>query len=205
MAGQPIKVFQFIQNFQKSIGIVASQSNQKQYAINLKSVIFQLCALELTLTTGAFVFFEAKSMFQYGFAAFVLVTTVSSSLFYLSFSFKLKNTLEFIENCEEFIKKSKCCCVHIKSIIESTLHWLFFSKGVNSTAAYRKLIGKIELFNEYFWYIMCITLVICTVSSLPYTLVRFFIYDMEEKSFYLSFPCWFVLTIKLNEFFSSFE
>lgn len=81
-----------------------------------------------------------------------------------------------------------------------TKFWLllFFFKGVHSTVAYRELIGKIELFNQYFWYAMCITFAIVALAPLPYTLARFFIYDMEEDSFYLFAPSWFVLTFSYS-------
>lgn len=57
--------------------------------------------------TAAFLVFDAKSMFNYGFVFFALVTITNSIVVYSIVVWKSQNTLKFIKNCEGFIKNSK--------------------------------------------------------------------------------------------------
>lgn len=59
------------------------------------------------IVTVAFLMFEANSMFDYGYTFFVLVTIITAIGVYLIFIWQSENELGFIENCEEFVEKSK--------------------------------------------------------------------------------------------------
>lgn len=107
MAGS-LKFLQFFQKCHKIIGICPSQSNQEQRSTNdLIKFIFLFSIAQFMFTMAAFLVFEAKSIFDYGFAMWALLSTINSTVIYLIFSMQLKNTLNFIEKCEEFIEKSK--------------------------------------------------------------------------------------------------
>lgn len=69
--------------------------------------------------------------------------------------------------------------------------------GVNSTVLYKEVIGKIEFFNKVFWNAICVEALICICAALPYTYVRYYIYDLGEDSFYLFCPCWYVFTLMI--------
>lgn len=107
MAGS-IKFFQFIREFQQSIGIVACQQNPKSHSIYLKNAIFQFCSIQFMLTVGVFLILEAKSMFEFGFGYFLFSTMLNNSVVYLLMARQDEITLQFIENCDGFIKMSKC-------------------------------------------------------------------------------------------------
>lgn len=102
-----IKLFQFLRKFHQIMGIHPSQPNQKRRLINLRITICIGCFVQEIITTAAFLFFDARSMFDYGFVSFVLITSVAAIIFFLIFNWQSENTLAFIKNCEEFITKRK--------------------------------------------------------------------------------------------------
>lgn len=70
-----------------------------------------------------------------------------------------------------------------------------FLTGEDSTVAYRELIEKIELFNKVLCLILCSGGAFCTVTPLPYSFVRYYIFDKGEESFFLFYPSWFVILL----------
>lgn len=99
-----IRLFQFIQEFSKTIGIDSSQTD----SIKSKNAIFTVCPIQYTLTTVAFLIIEANSMFDYGFGFYSIICMINGIVIYLLFNWQYENTLKFIGTCEEFIAKSKC-------------------------------------------------------------------------------------------------
>lgn len=107
MAGS-IKLFLIFRKFHQFFGIDPSQSNQKLWIIDCaKIILFLINSSIFMCATVAFLLFEAKSMFDYGFVFFSLISTIDSIAFYLIFIWQSQNTFKFIEHCEGFIKKSK--------------------------------------------------------------------------------------------------
>lgn len=118
MAGS-IKFLHFIQKFHRIIGIRLSQPEQKiVFALfkrkcvtisisSFKIIIFLIFCTQILFTTVAFLLFDAKSMFDYGLALFIFISTICGIAIYVIFVWQSKNTLKFIENCESFIEKSE--------------------------------------------------------------------------------------------------
>lgn len=106
MAGS-VKYFQFVQKFHQIIGVYPSQSNQKHCSINWIQVIFLINSALFLFTTAAFILIEAKSMFDYGFTFYAFSCMINVIVIYLTFIRQSENTLKYIENCEQFIEKSK--------------------------------------------------------------------------------------------------
>lgn len=106
MAGS-IKLFQFVQSYHRAIGIYPSQPNQKQYAINTKSVICLVCWAQTMITTTAFLALDANTVFDYGFGFYDLLGSINSIIICALFAQQYENFTNFIENCEGFIKMSK--------------------------------------------------------------------------------------------------
>lgn len=102
-----IKLFQFIQNIHQIIGIYPSVMNQKLCAINSRNATLIIFLTQFILTMVAFLVFEAKSVFDFGFGFFTLISTINIFVVYLLLIWQFENTVEFIDNCEAFIKKSK--------------------------------------------------------------------------------------------------
>lgn len=101
-----IRVFQFIQKFQRFFGIYQPQPHQEEYSLNFKNKIFLIAFAPYGLTVIAFLVFEANSIFDFAFAFIALVSIAYSILTYLLFIWQAENTVQFIENCEKFIEKS---------------------------------------------------------------------------------------------------
>lgn len=102
-----VKLFQFFQKFQQIIGLYPPQPNQREILIIAKRALFLIWFPQPILSLVAYFVYEAESMFEFGFAIYTLLTLLNSVAIYLLFIWQLKNTLEFIANCEGFIAKSK--------------------------------------------------------------------------------------------------
>lgn len=102
-----IEFLQFFRKCHQTIGICPPQPNQKPCLINWTKTILLISCVQVMFTTVAFLAFEAKSMFDYGFAFYVLISIINSMAIYLIFTWQSRNTFEFIGNCEQFIEKSK--------------------------------------------------------------------------------------------------
>lgn len=100
-----IKLFQFFQRIHQTLGIHPSRSNQKKYPIEWRKILFLVCFAQILFT--AIFMLDAKSMFDYGFAFFLLICLINAHVIYLIFIWESENTLEFIQCCEVFIEKSK--------------------------------------------------------------------------------------------------
>lgn len=199
-----IRLFQFVQKFHRAIGINPSHSHRNHTSINFRSTIFQICATPYLFSSFAFLVLDATSLFDYGSGFFGFSTMFNILTIYLLFMRQSENTFKFIESCETFIATSKYYSgwFIIKSnaayrfVIELRGNILF--TGTHSVAIYRQIAGKIERFTKGFSGFICAELIFCIFAPMPYSIVRYYIYDMGAKSFYLFFPTWFVIfTIKL--------
>lgn len=105
MAGA-VKLFQFVQKCHQAYGIYPVQPNQRKHSTKF---IVLMSYAQFSVTTAAFVLFKAKSMFDFGFVFFLLISITNAIAVYLIFIWQSQNTFEFIGNCEGFIEKSKYC------------------------------------------------------------------------------------------------
>lgn len=62
---------------------------------------------QIALTSVAFIIFEAKSMFDFGFGLLTVFSAVYGIVMYLLLIWQCENTFNAIETCERFIQKSK--------------------------------------------------------------------------------------------------
>lgn len=107
MAGRSIKLFQFNQKYCKTIGIQLPETNRKGCKYNWINLGFFICSIEFFITSSAYLLYDANSMAEYGIVFFVLTTVIECMVAYLISILKVKEISEFIENCEDFIEKSK--------------------------------------------------------------------------------------------------
>lgn len=82
---------------------------------------------------------------------------------------------------------------------------IFSLLGVHSTAAYEEIIGKIERLSEIFCYALLVTLEFLMPPALIFTIVNYFIHDLEEESFYLLYPIMYVRRAKTKLTFCNVE
>lgn len=199
-----IKFLQFFRKFHQTIGIYPLQPDQKQRPPFSTKSISLICSGQFILTMAAFLVFEAKSMFDCGFALFILIASANGIVIYLILIWRLGNTLKLIENCEGFIEKrefrsqlrdqskffSLCTC--LKILCEIFISILLIGME-HSTVAYKEIIEKIERFNEFLCFAMCTTVSLFLFTLLPYSFVKYYILNAGHDSFYLFYPTWFVL------------
>lgn len=106
MAGS-IKLFQSNLKYYYVIGIYSHASNANSHSINSRNKIFLVIYLLYILSSGAFLFFEAQTLLEFGISFFATISGIFQMAIYLHIVWHMKNLWEFIENCEGFIEKSK--------------------------------------------------------------------------------------------------
>lgn len=74
-----------------------------------------------------------------------------------------------------------------------------FELRVHSTGAFERIIGRIELLNKCLCSALRISMILLFFTTLPYSLVRYYIFDMGENSFYLFFPSWWVFSMVVHK------
>lgn len=191
---EPIKLFQFTQKFYKLTGIRPPQPNQLQSSINLTNKIYLICLAQVNFSTIAFIVFEAHSMLWYGYGFFLVINFTTFIIVYTIYMMKAASLFKFFEECEEFIEKSE---YHSKMVNVSKCHnsrtsVAVLSIGVHSRAAYKKFSERLELLTTVLTYANLCAVSSCMFPPLPYTLTRYYILDLGEKSYYLLYPSWFV-------------
>lgn len=102
-----IKLFQFFQKCHQISGIHLSEPNRGQRSFSRTSAIVLISLAQFMFTTVAFLLFEPKSMFDYGFAFYAIISTANTIAVELDFIRQSEKTLMFIKNCEKFIETSK--------------------------------------------------------------------------------------------------
>lgn len=75
------------------------------------------------------------------------------------------------------------------------MNFELFCARVYSQKTYKELIAKIELYNKGFCFVMCISGSLVILTAIPYTIVRYYILNMGEESFYLFLPAWSILIL----------
>lgn len=188
-----IKLFEFVQKIHQAIGIYPSSSD------NLRSKIVKICAAQAVLTVLAYLLFEAQSMSDYGYGFCILISMIMANIVYLLFLWQSKKTSIFFANCEKFIEKSEYQS-NVQHQITSVLDIFcnIFPLGAHSATAHQELTEKIELFPKCFCLTLLLIIGFCVSSALPYSFIRYYRFDMGEKSFYLFIPSWCVFSVKQN-------
>lgn len=107
MAGGSIKVFQFIQKYYQAVGIFPSPSNQKCVTFHWRYAIILICLAQFLVSIGAFLFFEAELMVDIGLGIFIVIASIDGIILFTIQIWQIKNSLKYIETCEEFIERRK--------------------------------------------------------------------------------------------------
>lgn len=97
-----IKIFRFVQNYCRAIGI-----DNKCSAFNWKNLLFLVSEAQTIAALTAFLLLEAKSMLEIGTTCFAILSLTLPMAVFAIFLRNAKNFSKFIESCEKFIQKSK--------------------------------------------------------------------------------------------------
>lgn len=107
MATNSIKLFQFNQNFLQTVGIKFSKSNENRSKFEPMQLFLYGSLILLSMTSLAFLLYDAKSMVEYGIIFFTLLSAKFALVVYFMFIFKAEDNLKFTAICEKFIEKSE--------------------------------------------------------------------------------------------------
>lgn len=108
MAGiTTIKLFKFIQKILQFTGIFPPSSNLNCGSLNLRNCILSFCLVQFLGSSLVYLVFGANSMHQYGITFFICVTVILFLITHMIALWQRENILNYIENCERFIEKSK--------------------------------------------------------------------------------------------------
>lgn len=101
-----MKLFQQLLKFYQTMGLFRPESdrNREQKA---RTLFFLLSFIQLLMSSGAFVLFQAKSIREHIASLSVTITLIVCAIFISICTRKMADTLKLIENLEEFIERSK--------------------------------------------------------------------------------------------------
>lgn len=184
MAGRSIKPFSFIQQLYRAEGIQPPQSNQIRATFNRENVIFFLCLIQSGVAAMAFLLFDAKFVIDLGMCIFYLACLFLGLALYLTIIWQMGNISKFIENCEAFIATSKPA---MKFVTINRELYIVLLIGSNATVAYKKTSERIEMFCKWICIAFLSSLAFCSCSTLIFSIVNYFIFNLAEESFYLIF------------------
>lgn len=104
---ESVRVFQFFQKAHRIFGIYPSQWNQKYLPNNFIKASFLTGLVHCALSVATYIALIANSMFEYGLASSLMLSTINGTFNLSSFIYESENTLELFGNIEELIAKRK--------------------------------------------------------------------------------------------------
>lgn len=107
MAGR-IKLFQSVQKYHRTMGIVRLQPNQRWLTFNARNLIFLASFAHLFLITVGFSIFYAKTTMEYGTGYYAYISETGSTTYFLIQMWQINNFFKLIEHFQEFVEKSEC-------------------------------------------------------------------------------------------------
>lgn len=148
-----IELFKFVRKTYQDIGIFPPESNPNFNSINLKNGLFSFCLIQFLISTAAYLWFEAKSMIEYGIICYTCTTIIFSLAVYLIFLWQSRNILIYIENFEWFIEKSEYFPIsHPFGTFNFLLAYNCVCTGIHSMIIYKNGNEQIERIMEFLVY-----------------------------------------------------
>lgn len=199
MAGR-LKLLQFTQVVYEHIGIRSSQSNQHSRSINWRSVFMLYPPIQMTVCSLAFLLFEADNIVDAGTAFYVVDTEICCTFYYLALMWKKLKIQKLIDNFEKFVEKSEFLRVKgFRFIMQFWINSIWISieieiRNPDTSTKYSELIENIEKMSELLHFALTrVTFIGLYTSALAITAINYFIFDLEEESYYLPFPLMYAL------------
>lgn len=189
-----IKSFQFTRNYYQTSGIYTPQANHS-YSLNAKVLLNVFLFAALVTASFAYLLFKANSIGESAYSYCMSITLLWCTLLMTADTLKIPNILQLIEKYDEFIHKRKSAAiialffVNYPTQITGSLN----TESSKMTLKYAELIEKIERMTGIFYF--SLAKVSVSGSFLPaflITVVNYFIYDLGDKSFYLTVPVMYV-------------
>lgn len=128
-SGDSIELFQFIKKYYDAIGINKPESNHLDWHFfNSTNWILILSAISMLISSIAFLLFQAKTTYDFGWSFLYSLCLFFGGIFYVIFSFQIKNISIFIKSCEIFIQNSKLMLFKIVEFVRNIRTNLFRSR-----------------------------------------------------------------------------
>lgn len=166
-----VRVIQFYQNIQKyyrAIGIIPLPADQK-FPLNFRTVAISIMLTLQLLSSAAYFLYEAHSAIEKSDTFYVTSCCVAIKSAYLISVWKCAEIYKFIENFNAYIH----------SIVLS---------DITHRSIYGDLDAKIERTSGIIKFLlMYVTLVVCAILPPIITGINYFIYDMGDESYVLTF------------------
>lgn len=102
-----MKLFQSVKNFYQTMGVYTPQSDHQVHSINSHFLFFSLSMTSNFISIFAYFLFKAISIEDYGSSFNKSMAGLSASANFFIIFWQMPTVLRLIENCEQFIEKSK--------------------------------------------------------------------------------------------------
>lgn len=115
-----IESFRYIQTLYQTTGFYTPE--EKQYcSLNKKVFRISLSFIPLFLLSFAYVLFEAKDIGDMAYSYCLSLCFLWATFLFPLYSMKIPNTLQLIENIDEFIRKSKMEFISILTVLATDM------------------------------------------------------------------------------------
>lgn len=104
--GTKMRIFQNIRQYFEAAGTYSQQTYQAQ-PFNAKIALILLFFIIIFMSTSAFFVFKATDMFEYAICFYFGITRPTAIAIYLTIWIEMPQTIQFIENCEQFVEASE--------------------------------------------------------------------------------------------------
>lgn len=105
-----MKLFQFIRNLHKTIGLTApsfDQSNQQRCSFNFRNISILICMIELTISSILYFLFEATALNEQAESFYTCLSEIACISDFLVNIWNVPKMVKLIEKFERFIEKRK--------------------------------------------------------------------------------------------------
>lgn len=107
MAGQlKLKMFQSLRKYFQILGTYSPGPDESRL-FNLKNIFTLFCYIQLFISAVAFTLFKAKTVIEFGLNYYGYMTELLCVFVISTQIYQMNNILKLIEDCEDFIEKSK--------------------------------------------------------------------------------------------------
>lgn len=181
-----IKLFQSLRKYFQILGIFSSGWNESRL-LNSRNVFVLSWYIQATATALTYTLSEATTIVEYGLEYYALSSELVTIFAISSHICQMASISKFVENSEGFIEKSKS--MKIDQLILNKIIIQFDLLG-KSNITYSDMSANIERWNKIIFHVLTkVSLVNCVVlPPLLITSISYWIYDLKEGSYFLSFP-----------------
>lgn len=169
---------------------------------NVKNVLSLISLTVMFISATGYFLFQASSMSEYVQCFYISISVLEMLVYFIVNFAEMQSILILIRNFETFIEKSK----FIISFDNIKSYWnfgKFIFSGVQSwetNVDYENLLSKIEHVSKWMYILLLSSSFFANLlPTITISFINYYLYDLKDESFNLSYPMMCVCTKKMFE------